>query len=100
MDCTYIRDGEGKVIGIACGPRQRKTSCSCGRHATLECDWPTEHRKSGTCDKPICKSCARSKDGKDYCPFHRGDPPLTQEELELEGEAAATEAARILRVPR
>lgn len=80
-------------------PRQGR--CQCGRHAPLQCDWPVPERKSGTCDKPICSDCARHvADDVDYCPFHRGDPPKTQAELDLLGEQAADEAARILGVTR
>lgn len=56
--------------GIVCtsGPRRR---CSCGRPATLECDWKVPGRRSGTCDKPICERCTtRPAEGKDLCPDH------------------------------
>lgn len=73
--------------------------CSCRRVATLTCDWPTTYRE-GVCGKPICDSCVRGIDGKDYCPFHRGDPPRTEAQMQQDGQDAATEAARILGVPR
>lgn len=60
--------------------------CSCSRYAELECDWPG-------CDKPVCRKCARHIEGKDYCPFHRGDPPHIAERKRLEAEQTARWAA-------
>lgn len=63
-------------------PRRR---CSCCRDAwaTLECDHPTPSRKSGTCDKPLCRRCAvNGGENIDYCPTH---PPAAGAQLAMEG---------------
>lgn len=100
MPCRSI-PMPGGGAAIVCGPRPPRTSrCQCGARAELVCDWPSDTRKSGTCDKPICETCARNVDGKDFCPFHRGEPPKTQAEMDFAGDQAATEAARILGVKR
>lgn len=65
--------------------------CSCGRYAARECDWPGS--VPGTfCCKPVCGVCMRVVDGKEYCPFHRGDPPDVVARKEEEAAAAATAA--------
>lgn len=80
---------------------RRRNLCSCGRFATLQCDWPTENRSSGTCDKPVCTTCARHVgENKDYCPFHRGDPPMTEAEGIAAGEAEAQKLADMFGIKR
>ena len=55
MPCTpFTRPGGGS--GILC-TRTRRPRCACGQPATLQCDAPTK-RRSGTCDKHLCASCA------------------------------------------
>lgn len=88
---------------IVCGHRpRRKQCCSCKGYAGLQCDYPIAEGK--TCDKHVCRSCARAiGPDVDYCPFHRGDPPTpppTQAELDLAGEREADKAAKILGVTR
>lgn len=92
-------EGSPTVAGAV--SKHASWQCSCGRYAELECDWPAGE---GFCAKPVCKVCVRRIEGRDCCPFHRGDPPWiarplepTPEEL---GEAAANEAARILGIKR
>ena len=81
---------------------RRPWACSCGVYGPLKCDWPTA--TGGTCGKSICESCARKDGDRDYCPFHRGAPPVPEdvkaEQDRAAGEAAADEAARILGVKR
>ncbi|MCC6914040.1 MAG: hypothetical protein IT566_10095 [Rhodospirillaceae bacterium] len=78
---------------------KRLNLCHCRRFADLKCDWPTED--GGTCSKPVCTYCARHVGPDvDYCPFHRGDPPMTEEQQKTAGEKAAAEAAKILGVKR
>lgn len=61
----------GGGFAIACGPRTPRKKCSCGKPATLECDWKVTERKSGTCDAPICAECTLSPaPDKDLCPRH------------------------------
>ena len=65
-------------------PRRRCSNHPCIRWATLECDYPTPARKSGTCDKPLCSTCA-VKGGADidYCPHHPKDQ--TGQQLGMDG---------------
>lgn len=66
MNCERVTFPGG--VAIVCGSRTRKR-CSCGRRATLECDWKVPERTSGTCDAPICGNCTTSPaPGKDLCP--------------------------------
>lgn len=98
MPCTPTKLPNG-MAAIVCTRGVRPIRCSCGRRGNLVCDWPLEDGK--TCDKPICKACARHVGpDTDYCPFHRGDPPMTEEQKKAAGEAAANEAAKILGVKR
>lgn len=70
MNCERVTFPDGGVA-IVCGSRTRKR-CTCGRRATLECDWKVPSRKSGTCDAPICESCTMSPaPEKDLCPKHK-----------------------------
>lgn len=58
----------GGGAAIVCYSTKR---CKCGRKATKACDWKVPTRKSGTCDKPLCRSCAKSPaPDKDLCPAH------------------------------
>lgn len=55
MPCTpFTLKG---VRGIICS-RTRRPRCACGQPATLQCDAPSK-RRSGTCDKHLCASCAK-----------------------------------------
>jgi len=93
----WIRDDQGRAIHIRTS--KNVNLCSCRRFATLQCDWPTDG--GGTCSKPICTACARHVGPDvDYCPFHRGDPPMTDEQKAAAGKAAADEAAKILGIER
>lgn len=69
MTCHPVEiPGVGR--GFVCTRTKRKR-CSCGRPATLECDWKVPTRKSGTCDAPICATCTTSPaPEKDLCPKH------------------------------
>jgi hypothetical protein len=70
MPCIPFRTPSG-AVGLACTGRTRRQRCACGAPATLLCDWKTPARTSGTCDAPICASCATSPaPGKDLCPAH------------------------------
>lgn len=54
---------------IACTRGPRKQKCSfCGNVSTLLCDFPVA---GGTCDKPLCRQCARSiGPNVDHCFAH------------------------------
>jgi hypothetical protein len=70
MTCTpFTLLGGGRGFICSRGPRPR---CACGQPATIQCDAPTK-RKSGTCDRHLCASCAREV-GPDrhVCPEHVG----------------------------
>jgi hypothetical protein len=59
---------------MICGPGRKKPRCKCGRVAKLECDWKAPHKKSGTCDAPICATCAHHPaPEKDLCPKHAAE---------------------------
>ncbi|MFC3097341.1 hypothetical protein [Alteraurantiacibacter palmitatis] len=64
----------GGGYAIVCGTHRNRERCSCGRPATLLCDWRLtgpDGRRSGTCDTPICASCTTSPEpGKDLCRPH------------------------------
>lgn len=69
MTCETVTLPTGGVA-IVCGTGSRK-KCECGAKATLECDWKVPTRRSGTCDKGICRNCATSPaPGKDLCKKH------------------------------
>ncbi len=70
-------------------PKLEKWQCSCARFAELECDWPVG---DGFCGKPVCRTCVRTIEGRDYCPFHRGDPPEIAARKAAEEQAAAARA--------
>lgn len=55
MPCTPVTlPGGARAIVCTRGPRMR---CACGHPATLQCDAPSG-RRSGTCDRHLCASCA------------------------------------------
>lgn len=74
MTCEFV-DLPGGGRAIICGRSHRPPKCvGCGRPATQECDWKVKHKKSGTCDAPICTSCSTSPGpDKDICPKHKPD---------------------------
>lgn len=70
MTCETFRLPSGQTA-IVCSRNRRRPKCRCGMPATLECDWKVSTRRSGTCDKPICQTCAVSPaPEKDLCPDH------------------------------
>lgn len=74
----------GGATAIVCTPTRR---CRCGNRETRLCDWKVPTKKSGTCDAPLCSSCATSPaPGKDLCAKHatewkvwRANKPATTE---------------------
>jgi hypothetical protein len=69
MICQHVTLPDGGTAIICSGGKRQR--CKCGRPATLLCDWKVPKRQSGTCDAPICASCATSPaPGKDLCPTH------------------------------
>lgn len=67
MACEHVTMPGGGTA-IVCGTRHR---CACGRRATLLCDWKVPTKKSGTCDRPLCRWCTTSpSEGKDLCREH------------------------------
>ena len=55
MPCTLFTL-PGGIRAIVCH-RTRTPRCGCGRPSAFQCDAPSK-RKSGTCDKHLCASCA------------------------------------------
>jgi len=70
MACHHVKLPNG-ASAIICTNERRKLCLECGRAATLLCDWKVPERRSGTCDEPICRSCATAvAPEKDLCPTH------------------------------
>lgn len=71
MSCHHYRSPDGTVNAIVC-TKSRSRCCSvCGKRAGILCDFPDAARRSLTCDKPLCRGCARlGPRGQDYCPSH------------------------------
>ena len=71
MPCTptKIQGADGKTItAIVCTPTKR---CGCKKRSTKLCDWKVTNRKSGTCDKHLCDTCATPVGiDKDLCLDH------------------------------
>lgn len=79
MVCRTLHDGDGKPIGILCGPRPRQHKCAvCGEPgADRQCDGLRPDKKSGTCDAWIHLHCGRHENGdKDFCPKCDAAPQL------------------------
>ena len=58
----------GRAIICSTGRRKR---CACGRPAPFLCDWKVPARRSGTCDAPLCATCATSPaEEKHLCLAH------------------------------
>ncbi len=61
----------GGQRAIVCSSRKRQRCATCGRPATLLCDWKVTGNRTGTCDAPICTGCTTSPaPDKDLCPDH------------------------------
>jgi hypothetical protein len=86
MPCHgFNKDG---VSGIYCtGRKGRKKCAACGTQwASLECDFPDQNRKSGTCDKPLCNGCAVTVGpDRDFCPHHPRDVAPGPAQTAMEG---------------
>jgi hypothetical protein len=79
MPCTpFELPGGGRGFLCTRGPRPR---CVCGKLGAFQCDAPSK-RRSGTCDKHLCASCATDV-GPDrhLCPVHAGEAAPVQEGL-------------------
>ena len=71
MSCKHIHFPDGSSA-IICGMRRAKHFCACGRAGELQCDWKVKTKRSGTCDRYICKSCAlHVGPDKHLCPEHQ-----------------------------
>jgi hypothetical protein len=70
--CERVKFEHG-VVAIVCGVRGSASRyCQCGRAGKLLCDWKAPHRRSGTCDRPLCTLHATEvAPGKHLCPEHR-----------------------------
>jgi hypothetical protein len=62
----------GRIVGIACGPRAALRTCSvCGtRKAHRLCDFCVEGLDRPTCDAALCDDCRVVVEGADWCPDH------------------------------
>lgn len=78
MPCDPLDLGNGAVAIICSRGKRGKVCSACKRNqATLLCDFPLTGAKMGkTCDRDLCRSCAKSvprtdgKDTVDMCPAH------------------------------
>ena len=74
MTCHHLDLGKG-MTAIVCTPRQRRKRCSspgCTNWGELLCDFPVVREgKEGTCDKAMCRRCAKSVGpDRDFCRPH------------------------------
>jgi hypothetical protein len=75
MICEWV-DIPGGGVAIVCSRRTRTQKCrTCHQwRAVLLCDHPNPQngkKGGGTCDKPLCRSCAvRRGPNIDWCPSH------------------------------
>lgn len=73
MPCVPFSTPDG-ARGFMCTTRGPRKRCACGKPATQECDWKVKGKKSGTCDRPICKACSHvPAPDKDLCPTHAAE---------------------------
>jgi hypothetical protein len=56
MPCEHVKFADGSSAIICSDRRTAKQCCSCGRACDFLCDWKVASRKSGTCDRPICRT--------------------------------------------
>lgn len=71
MTCDHVRLPGGGTAIVCSRSRRPRQKCKCGQPATLLCDWKVKARKSGTCDAPICATCAEEVGpDKHLCPDH------------------------------
>lgn len=95
MTCQPIRLPGGGTA-IVCSSRRRQR-CGCGRPATRLCDWRVEGKRSGTCDRPLCTSCASSPaPDKDLCAEH---VRAFEQWRDARAAALAAQRAKIAAVP-
>jgi hypothetical protein len=76
MPCEIEKDESGQVIKIKCSRGGHARCESCGRPATIQCDYPvTRDGKMGTCDRWQCRDCAIPVGPNlDYCKVHANMP--------------------------
>ena len=72
MPCNVVTLPNGGRA-IVCSSRGRQR-CACGEPSTQLCDWKIPGRRSGTCDKPLCRTCTHvPAPDKDLCPTHAAE---------------------------
>ncbi len=75
MPCSHVKfpDGGETIVKHAARRAPRCKFCYGSQPATLLCDYEIGRSLGGekfTCDRPVCRQCARSIGGKDFCPKH------------------------------
>ena len=67
-----MEERDKPVYGIVCRRSQAKRCAYCESPSDKLCDAPiSKNGKAGTCDKPLCKRCARTIGlNQDLCPAH------------------------------
>lgn len=74
MGCEKLPLGDGNAA-IVCSRGRRRSKCSsCGAaNAPFLCDARVREKRSGTCDAPVCASCAVEVGAdRHLCPTHAG----------------------------
>jgi hypothetical protein len=67
----WIRMPDGGVAHLYSETRRKRCVHCHDRWSTTLCDYPDPSRKSGTCDRPLCRQCAVPMGPNlDYCPHH------------------------------
>ena len=70
MPCERRDLGDGR-FAVVCTRGRRSPCVSCGRPATLLCDYPVAGTKRGTCDRAFCRDHGVNVGpDRDYCLAH------------------------------
>lgn len=70
MPCQVVEIAPGQRAFVCTSGRAPRCS-ACGGRATQQCDWKVKDRKSGTCDRWLCRSCSHvPAPDKDLCREH------------------------------
>lgn len=74
MPCVVVPlSGGGHAIVKMSEPRLKRCFVCGQRRAGFLCDFPVTG--TGTCDRPLCKTCKTLVAGKDLCPEHVAQDP-------------------------
>jgi hypothetical protein len=78
MTCQPVKL-PGGVAAIVCSRSRRRPKCSepgCDAPGEFQCDAPVAGKKSGTCDRYMCRAHrVPRRPGIDFCPGHASMSP-------------------------